>query len=137
MKNANSHVYLYAKNHYKRSDNIIDDLKRIYADRNLGSVEQAEHISISNIISCLLNLAFKHMKINEYLFSQFINDISPDKWHYWKYVCASLAYATKIDYDFNLAVIGKCLSIIMLTDLKDIPEGLDEPDPKILPLTKE
>ena len=54
-KNCDSHVILYAKNHYERGD-LITDLKRIYSLRN---AIDPEHISKSDILSCLINLVEK------------------------------------------------------------------------------
>ncbi len=33
MKNADSHIYLYAKGHYQRG-NLIEDLKKIFGERS-------------------------------------------------------------------------------------------------------
>lgn len=60
------------------------------------------------------------------------SDISPEKWFYWK-----RPGFEQEPYDYYTAVISKMLSILGLTELKDIEDGLDEPDPKILPLRTE
>jgi hypothetical protein len=122
MKNYDSNVYLYAKGWYKTT-NVISDLKIIYGRRN-GM--DAEHISIGNILDCITVLAWKHMSKHDYCLREFIGDISPNAFK-------RTFYREEV-YDFNKAVIEKCLSIISLTKITDIPEGLDEPDPSILPL---
>lgn len=122
MKNCESNVYLYAKGWYKTTD-VISDLKVIYGLRN--GIDP-EYISIVNILDCLLHLTAKHITKSEYFLREFIADISP-------YAFKRRFYKDEV-YEFNKAVIEKCLSILSLTLLSDIPEGLDDPDPSVLPL---
>lgn len=122
MKNYDSHVYLYAKGWYKEYD-LIHDLKVIYGLRN--GIDP-EYISINNIMDCLLRLTFKHIMNSEYHLLEFIADISPNAF--------KRRFFKEVVYDFNVAVIEKCLSILSNTKVSDIPEGLDDPDPSVLPL---
>jgi hypothetical protein len=126
MKNHDSHVYLYAKNWYKCNEDIFVDLKKIYAIRNGMDVE---YISNRNIVSCLLALVTPHIMRSSRMFMEFISDIDPK--NVWR-----VNYEPKKEYDFEYAVAHKCLSVLALTKVEDIQDGLDEPDPKILPLRK-
>jgi hypothetical protein len=128
-KNCDSHVILYAKNHYERGD-LITDLKRIYSLRN---AIDPEHISKSDILSCLINLVEKFVSnpATECRFSlrNFLSDIDPNSWLY-----------KTVKYDFDTVCIEKCLSIIMLTRiLNDNMEEIvpiDNPSEEVLPLSE-
>jgi hypothetical protein len=119
---------LYAKNHYKRGD-LITDLKRIYSLRN---AIDPEHISKSDILSCLINLVEKFVSnpATECRFSlyDFLKAIDPNGYYRNK----------KVEYDFDMACIEKCLSIIRSTTVFDgngkeiVP--LDNPSEEVLPL---
>jgi len=146
MKNSDSHVYLYAKHHYQRDPDIFMDLCKIYSIRNgIG----LEYINNRDALSCLLSLVAEHMKNDkegmsfDRHFLEFISDIDPK--NTWK-----VGYRPKPsfnqdqnpltaekEYDFEYAVAYKCLSVLSLTKVSDIPEGLDEADPKVLPLSTE
>ena len=121
MKNYDSHIYLYAKNWYKKT-NVIEDLKILYGKRN-GL--EPEHISTNNILDCLFNLAAKHLKGPRDM-SAFISDISPD--NYWK-----ISRFGDEPWDYWKAVISKCLSVLSLIRVDEIENGLDEPDFTLLP----
>lgn len=133
MKNSDSHIYLYAKNHYKVTD-TIEDMKKIIGER---CAFNAEDVRVKDIQSILTNIAFTIILKTgnpEHFFDDFIEGISPD--NMWR----TMTNQKKEDYDFNLAVIEKCLSIIRFVEVKDsngkyILE-LDEPDANILPLKK-
>lgn len=124
MKNSDSNVYLYAKGWYKKTD-VISDLKVIYGLRN--GID-AEYISKNNILDCLLTLVHQHIRKDEYALREFISDISPNsfKRRFFK--------GSEEPYDFDVAVIEKCLSILSLVKVCDIPEGLDDVDPSVLPI---
>jgi len=62
------HLYLYAKGYYKKSDNIINDLK-VICGRITG--KYPEHVDVYNIIYWLTKEAYKHI-IN---YDQFFNFI--------------------------------------------------------------
>lgn len=121
MKNYDSHIYLYAKNWYAKT-NPIDDLKILYGKRN-GL--EPEHVSMNNILSCLFELTLKHLK-EPWQLKEFITDISPD--YFWK-----ISRFGKEPWDYWKAVISKCLSVLSLTKVSDIENGLDETDFTILP----
>lgn len=113
----NTHIYLYAKYHYKRND-VIEDLKLIVEKTYLIGEPDTQ-----DVISILLNLAQKYIQKNFVLFREFVNDISPyETWKVGYYTKESINNPNMKDYDFNLAVIYKCLSVIRQTTVKEIEE---------------
>ena len=143
MKNSDSHVYLYAKHHYQRNPDIFVDLKKIYSIRNGYDVEYMRN---RDVIACLLSLAVEHMCNNSdcntgRAFIEFIADIDPK--NTWKVGYRPVESFNQDQnpltvekvYDFEYAVAYKCLSVLALTLVSDIPEGLDEADPNVLPLS--
>jgi hypothetical protein len=131
MKNSDTHIYLYAKGHYIETD-TLEDMKKIVAER-CGF--NAEDVRVKDIQSILTSIAFKII-INsgnpEHFFDDFIEGISPD--NMWRIMTKQKME----DYDFNLAVIEKCLSVIRFVSVKDDDGNrileLDEPNGNILPL---
>ena len=124
---ADRHVYLYAKGHYKCT-NKIKDLQRIFSVRNgIGP----EFISAANIANMLLSMAYPYIE-SKHQWEDFIFSLRPsNRWKYW--------IESPNEYDFEEAVIGKCLSILAMTTVfdtesKKIIMDLGEPDSSILPL---
>jgi len=131
MKNCDSHVYLYAKGHYKKT-NVIEDLKIIYGKRN--GIEP-EFITLADIVSNLADLTFQYITVNKHSLIEFISDISPMSC--WKIGAEPVElYGQKFhSHDsYALAVIKKCLSILRFTSKKSFRNELDYADPSILPL---
>lgn len=126
MKNPDSHIYLYAKGHYKES-HLIEDLQKIFGRRN---ALDPEYISTEGIMQMLLATVHPHIS-NSYHFIGFVLDLSPS--NRWK-------FNHKDEYVFEHAVIRKCLSILRMTQIIDennkVLIELDDPDPDILPLSK-
>jgi len=121
MKNYDSHIYLYAKNWYE-INNPLEDLKILYSQRN------GCYISITDILSCLTDLALNYVKTTREM-REFLDDISPENcWRVWRF--------EDVKYDYWKAVISKCLSILSLTKVSEIENGLDEPDYTLLPKSK-
>lgn len=128
MKNYDSHIYLYAKNWYERKD-PISDLKVLF-----GKSYQIdpEYINVNDILNMLLEITFKHIK-NERQFKEFVFDMSPETViRVWKFH----GLDSKKDYTYERAIISKCLSVLCLAEITDIPNGLDEADYSILPKSK-
>ncbi len=142
--NEYSHLYLYAKGHYLKSD-VIEDLRRICGP--ICGIDPWD-MSIDDVMYWCLKVACKHMQEEKRdlldIFRDFLGDISPDN-------CWRVGYYTKhaswakerltAPYIFEKAVIYKCLSIIMMVSVKEPKTGkillaLDEPDSNILPLNK-
>jgi hypothetical protein len=125
MKNADSHVILYAKGWYEKT-NTIDDLKKIYSVRN--GID-AEYITINNILSCLLKLTYEYITCERH-FIDFIAELNPDRWNFNK-------YSFDDDYTYGNAVINKCLSVLSLIKGSDIKDGLDKPDENVLSIRED
>ena len=109
MKNYNSEVILYAKGWYVRT-NLIDDLKKVCGKRNRID---PEYMQVNDIIQTLFCIIEDHKNpIDMRFFTDFISDISPNSFKRNLYRC-------KTEYDFNEAVIEKCLSVISLMKVVD------------------
>ena len=117
-KNPLTHIYLYAKGHYKIVDHILD-LARIIEEY---SMVPAEYTSKRDVVDILLGIVYKHINSRS-RFQEFILRLSPDQW--WKTNC-------KIDDDIDFVIIKSCLSVLRLTEVKDL--NLGDPDSSILPL---
>lgn len=122
--NCDSHIYLYAKHHYKRSKNKFTDLRKIYARRN--GVNRGD-ITNSDILGMMTTLVYKHIT-NEQQFTRFISGCFSGyrKNKYFK----TLQGAT-----LN-SLLDQLLSALALTKVKEesgkILIPLDEPDYTIL-----
>lgn len=124
MKNADSHIYLYAKGHYEKN-NLVEDMKKILGKR---SGIDPEYMTAADVVHVLLSMTSPYIKDNHH-FREFILDLHPV--NYWK--------LTRGEYSFDEAVIRKCLSILRMTQVIDkdnkVLIELDDPDPDILPLS--
>jgi hypothetical protein len=133
MKNTLSHLYLYAKGHYEKND-VVEDLKIIVGQ--ICGIDP-KHLSTNDVARFVIKYAFQHM--NEQFadpltaFRDFLVDIPPEH-------CSRVGYYLKgKPYDFDIAVIHKCLSVLCMVDVRKgdkIVLELDVPDPAILPLKK-
>jgi hypothetical protein len=133
--NYDKHIYLYAKHHYVRN-NIIEDLKIIYGKRN--GIDP-EHMQVRDIISCILNLTIKHIKIERNSFLEFLSDIDPA--FCWRIGAETQRINNQHIHTHDSyceAIIRKCLSILSLTRVDEIEGGLsEEADASLLPVTEE
>jgi hypothetical protein len=134
MKNSDSHILLYAKGWYKKTD-IIEDMKILVAQRYFWNKEDC---TIDNIVSCCINLIYRYCILNQpehiacYNFHNIFEDLKPD--NIWK-----CGYASR-SYTYNEAIIRKTLSMLSIVSVQK--DGiklieLDEPDEKILPLNQD
>ena len=131
IKNPDSHVYLYAKGWYERTD-LIEDMKVIFGKRNLID---PEYITEEDLVRILLAITWPHIKDSgnpAASFKEFVMDL--DEKSYWR-----ISYDK--DWTFNKAVIKKCLSVLSMVKVYDIELSrdilpLDDPDPSILPLAE-
>lgn len=121
MDKSHRHIFLYAKRHYKQEDQT-EDLKIILGHR---SNIDPEYISLADIISILIKLVWDYIN-SESQFIEFVLDVHLN--NLWKF---DHEYS---EYDFDRALINKCLSVLSFQKIKDIPFDLGEPDPSILPL---
>jgi len=134
MKNADSQVILYAKGWFKRSDDIIKDLKKIYAKRNALEVE---YIRNSDVYEMLTHLVFDlciapkaNTVFNSYPFTNLMIEIFKD-------------YSGLADNDTTTMkrVIEKYLIMLEFLQVNEASHGkitkvlieLDEPDYTIIP----
>ena len=119
-----SHVYLYAKNWYKKS-NTMEDLKTIITKTTLvGGVSDAD------IMDIIGSLAFKHIQKSgnpEYNFLNLIKKMNPND---------IFNKMFKKEYDFQNDFLTGCLSIIGLCNKDQIDGRLAEPCESILELSK-
>jgi len=127
---ADRHIYLYAKGHYKHTD-TIKDLQQIFSARN--GID-SEYIRTKDMARVLLSIVYPHIE-SKHQFIEFILALHPNE--FWKCWLESPK-----QHDFFEAVIGKCMSILAMTTVFDIESGktimnLGEPDPTILPLKRE
>lgn len=119
-----SHYYLYAKHWYKKSDNIIEDLRKIHS---FTYELEIEHVNKFDVIRTLIDLTYKHIK-NERDFSHFIHNI-----FYFN--------NESIFREFNISaslesLIKSCLSILSLAKISEIEDTICEPNENCLPIDK-
>ena len=129
IRNADSHVYLYAKNWYKKT-NTLNDLRKIYARRN--GVEESD-LSDMDILSMLCGLTFQHIK-NEMKFGK----LMVQQFYRYKNKKSIFPAITKTT-NIKLTV-RELLNILRFTqtnekvgDTWNVLILLDEPDYTILP----
>jgi len=127
--NFDRHYYLYAKGHYKTTE-FVRDLKIITGSR-CGIDPKFE--TLRDICSILLSLVMPQVVKSEHHFKEFMQDINPAKRWMWGERKKD-AYTGE---ECMGAVVHKCLSVLALTEVKDIPFELGKADPKVLPLIKE
>jgi hypothetical protein len=135
---ANTHFYLYAKSHYKKSD-ILEDLKIIqskYCGCRVTKFEAIEHI---------VSMVGKFLEKRPSLFIDFLEYVSPS--NSWK-----VGYTHNLSnnnynpinypiYDYYTALAYASLSILRnlsVTDIEEVEKGmtLGEPDFNIFPMFK-
>jgi hypothetical protein len=126
-----NHVWLYAKHHYVRSDNILRDLAVILAKRCGLEVEYFER-NPSDILQQLLPLGLIAVNLSgnpEYTFGQlFLNSLPENNWRVGGYGAEShLVRITR--------AILSALSITQVrTNTGEWILNIGEADPSILPL---
>lgn len=130
--NPDTHIYLYAKGFYEKSD-LYQDLKTIIGYR---SCIEPEHISQTDIVLVLIDIVQYHLQQGNFKgnFLDFINGISPHS--SWKF-SDSIKYNQETEYNFYDQLIKKCLSNLRLTSIDNIPGKLGKPNPGILPLNSQ
>jgi hypothetical protein len=116
--NPYTHIYLYAKHHYHRSD-IKEDLRQIVAHQ-VG----VPTVSDRHTLYFVLDLVFKHIQ-SSYTFWGFVKQTLPE--HRW-------CIGADEDDDLLTLYLRSCLSVLMMTEVKDL--NLGDPDPDILPLAE-
>lgn len=127
MKNADSHIYLYAKGHYERSPDILQDLKVLVGQR--CGIE-TEDLTVLDIAEVVLAITMPYLMKSQHQLRNFV--LGLDERRYWE-------VARREDpYTFDKALVRRCLSVLSMTTVKgkngEILIPLDDPDPTILPL---
>lgn len=124
MKNADSQVILYAKNWFKKTD-IIEDLRKIYAKRNLMALKHISDEDIYRLLSFLVfDLCIKGK--GSCPFTDLMAEI-------FRFQDGRFGYS-QVTRQKN--VIKKILSMLRLLNIKDdgkVLIELDKPDYTILP----
>lgn len=121
--NEFSHIYRYAKGWYKKTENKMEDLKKVLNH----AYYDPEDSDVINIIS---TLAFKHIQKSgnpEYRFGKLIEDLNPDSFFNKRFFS---------ELSFQDRLISSCLSIIGLCHKDEIDGELAEPNENILPLSE-
>ncbi|KKK65162.1 hypothetical protein LCGC14_2976930 [marine sediment metagenome] len=129
MKNADSHIILYAKNHYQRNDDVLVDLKILLAER---SGCKAEHIRVHDMYHTLFSVFEGVMlgkPISHYLLMDMMTSMAPGV--AWK-------VGANEDDVFDVKIFKLLLSKIANSPVRDNAGNtlieLDPPDKNILPL---
>jgi len=112
-----AHIILYAKYHYKRSDNVISDLQEIIY--RCGGIKFHK----GDLIRILVNIVTPYVDVNQ-LFDV-IYDISPDGCWKWNDNFGWNENAKPHQYDFWNSVARKCLSILSLLELTEIKGNIN------------
>lgn len=126
MKNANSHIVLYAKGHYKRS-NMMDDLKILVANR---SGLEPDQIFDTTVFDVIYNIAYPFLT-QSFLRSVILDSFGDNN---------SKFYIEGNDQTSLAQIIERLLVIISMIGVLDDDGNtiyeLDEPDYSILPKPK-
>lgn len=120
MTESDRHIFLYAKGHYKITDQI-EDMKTIIGERCGWDISQ---VSLNDINSILIGIAWEYIN-GDHEFAKFINNLNPN--NIWR-------HDSEKQYDFDRILISNSLSVLRFQKVKDIPFKLGKPDPSILPL---
>lgn len=129
-----SHVALYVKGWYNRSNNIIEDLSKcIEADG--FPFNNTTHDIFNLIFGKLINSKIIHPETN---LKSLINSASPhDCWRVGYYTKDSLCNPNpQIEYNYYTALIYSCLYYVQNLE-KDQWNYHVKPDPNVLPVSKE
>jgi hypothetical protein len=132
-KNVDSHIILYAKYWYKRTD-VITDMKVLVGER---CARDPERVSISNIVSVLTTITYPFMNTKDN-FESFLRDCFRRSENYPSSKIANpiisplenLKFGVKEIIESMLAILG---SILVYDDNHNEIVKLDEPDYSILP----
>lgn len=131
MLNKHRHFFLYAKGHYQKKE-LIEDLKQIVANY---SMVETQYVTISGICSILLQ-AVKGFCTSPERFERFMQ---------WQFdVQRKDIFGTEV-YPADIAFIKTCMSIMFdathagvdYPGALEIVGELGDPDPSILPLSRE
>ena len=114
------HFYLYAKGHYKRSEHIFDDLKKIL--ERYSSVNE-KYISKEDVLGVLNDIAFGYIN-KKWELLDFVQDINP----------VNIVGIYKKEQSFFDRTAIAYLNRLWWLNVKDIEGDLGKPDPTLLDL---
>jgi hypothetical protein len=125
------HFYLYAKGHYKHSDNLIHDLAILCTHNSLINADYWAARPYG-IVHFLTKEVFRIMTPNA--FDEFICDINPDG------IKLSI-YDSNRNWSLAKVILTRFMCILSLTTVEDFPEetwieSLGHADPFIMSLSK-
>lgn len=113
------HIFLYAKNWYKKTD-TIEDMKKLVSEYTGVPLE---HVLVEDIILVLSHILDNYPRYSKP--STFIRRLlEHERFSKWG----------KEDKTMRDHIISVSLSIIAFTDVGEIPFELGDPDPDVLPL---
>ncbi len=138
MKNI-AHVILYAKHWYKRSDDIIEDLKKCLSSNYMPDNKYNIFIILTRVVS-QIPWMMRH-GIHYYTFN-LLEAISPNEcWKYGYYTTDHVGWIHNSEdksklkpYDYQMAVIYYYLSTLCCMEIKELGGELPKPDENILPI---
>ena len=132
MNNPYSHLYLYAKGHYQKS-NTIDDLKRILA--NYAGIDVRD-ITLVNLTEWVLRGTLPHIREkNDHVLIDFFLSLTPS--NDWRFGFDVAQDVPPYDSGYLPRLISRCLSTLALAQVWDgsnLLIKLDVPHANILPL---
>ena len=120
--NFDRHFYLYAKGHYKIKKNDTMRVLQILVAERCGL--DIEYVDIKNITNILFGLAVVYLK-DARTIGEFVYDLLPSNW--WKYGPRAVT-TTVTENSMIEALCFKCLSVLRLQTVADIPFELGSAD---------
>ena len=128
MKNPDSHLWLYAKNHYVRHA-MMADLRVLLGERN--DIEPA-CVRDGDVVDALLSIVVPRLKQgSEHALREFLVELAPE--HAWKY---EQQWSGAVPTPGEL-LAAKCLSYMSLCPVREKEVTLielDPVDPLLLPV---
>jgi hypothetical protein len=107
----------YVHGKFESTGDLWQDLKLLQAERCFISVECVGLDDIRTIMVGIVKMmgGFDHQSSID----DFMEDISPKKYYRWAWDGLQYMNAPHPDYDYDKAVIHKCMSIIRLTKVRE------------------
>jgi len=132
-----NHIYLYAKNHYERTD-LLEDLKVIIGHTYLLD---PVFVTKTDVARILLQLTHEYIVQDERSFFDFIKRINPSNLDWYH----KMQGVEPPEYDFELSLIQTCLSTLSLLQVRRTKDdgtweeiiNIGEADPEILPYSQD
>ncbi len=123
-----NHLLLYAKNHYERSGDVVQDVKAIVAERCLVDIKHTSDEDVWHVCSHAL-LEYSHQHVDQFFNELFKPLHGEEDYHVAKW----FSYNCPLSRAINLVLIQLAHIAVLDDDGNKILE-LGDPDPAILPL---